>query len=224
MSSLADRYRPTELADVVGQPKACAIVHRIIERDSVGGRGYWITGSTGTGKTTIARIISDKVAGDSWGTTEEIHARTLTPTLVQKLEERSALPCFGVGGCAYIVNEAHHLRPEAIGLLLDVLERLPDHVVWIFTTTTEGNAKLFEGVEDAVPLVSRCLPIALSRQNLAKPYAARVKEIAEAEGLGGKDFGAYERAAKDERNSFRALLQRAEAGQFLKKDADNGTI
>ena len=53
---LAERYRPTGLDDVVGQERAVAQVRRVLER-GWGGRAWWITGTSGTAKTTLARII-----------------------------------------------------------------------------------------------------------------------------------------------------------------------
>ncbi len=39
---------------------------------------------------------------------------------------------------AVIVNESHGLRKDTIRQLLVLLERLPAHVVFVFTTTTDG--------------------------------------------------------------------------------------
>ena len=60
------------------------------------------------------------------------------------------------------MNEAHGLRKDVIRQMLVTLERIPSHVVWIFTTTTEGQEGLFEDYDDAAPLLSRCLPLPLS--------------------------------------------------------------
>lgn len=48
MTQLHEQYRPHTLADVVGQAKAIATIERIGKR-GLGGRAYWVTGSTGTG-------------------------------------------------------------------------------------------------------------------------------------------------------------------------------
>ena len=88
------------------------------------------------------------------------------------------------GGRAFLVNEAHGLRKDVIRQFLVMLERIPSHVVWIFTTTTEGEQGLFEDYDDAGPLLSRCLPLPLARRDLAKAAfrAAAAREIAEREG------------------------------------------
>ena len=53
---LYEKYRPKTIDDVVGQPKACEQVRRMIAQ-GVGGRAVWISGPSGAGKTTLARII-----------------------------------------------------------------------------------------------------------------------------------------------------------------------
>ena len=53
---LYERYRPTSLDQVIGQPKA---VKRIQTVGNPGGKSYWISGISGSGKTTLARVIAN---------------------------------------------------------------------------------------------------------------------------------------------------------------------
>ena len=121
----------------------------------------------------------------------------------------------GRGGRAYIINEAHGLSKAAIRQFLVVLERLPRHVMVIFTTTRQGQDSLFEDSEDAGPLLSRCIKLELARRNLADAFAARAREIATREGLDGKPEKAYLELARRCRNNFREMLQEVEAGAML---------
>lgn len=61
---LFEKYRPRTFADVVGQDKAVATIRRTLERGGAGGRAFWISGPSGAGKTTLARIIAGTIADD----------------------------------------------------------------------------------------------------------------------------------------------------------------
>jgi DNA polymerase III gamma/tau subunit len=99
-----------------------------------------------------------------------------------------------------LVNEAHALRKPVIRQLLVLLERIPSHVVIVFTTTTEGHDALFEDFDDASPLLSRCLRLDLARRDSARPFAERAKAIAEREGLDGQPIERYLKLAQTHRN------------------------
>ncbi len=210
---LAERYRPREWSEVIGQDKAIGRLLAIRDRTGFGGRAFWITGRTGTGKTTIARLIGAEIADESC--IEEIDAGVLTADRLREIERTMHCYGFGKGGRCWIINESHGLRAQTVRALKTLLEPIPDHVVFCFTTTKAEEGLLFDGAEDARPLVGRCTPVSLTMQGLAKPAARWLRKIAQAEGLDGKPESAYVRLFNESGGSFREALQRIDAGAML---------
>src|SRR5262245_66446118 len=107
MPALHEIYRPRTWNDVVGLPKTIAAIDRLRQRGGIGGRAFWISGQSGTGKTTIARLIAAEVAEGF--ATVEIDGGQVTAELLDQLERDCWQRPFGRGAC-FIINEAHGLR------------------------------------------------------------------------------------------------------------------
>jgi DNA polymerase III delta prime subunit len=212
---LYELARPATLDDVVGQSKAISALRARFNRyGTYAGKAYWISGSSGTGKTTIARILAESVA-EPICTVEYGSGRELTTDIVKDIAKTLTYKGFGKGGRAIIVNEAHHLTEPVIKLLLGIIEPPPPHAVWIFTTTRDGD-ELFEDGIDAGPFGSRVTRINLTNQGLSKAFAERSQLVAIQHGLdGGADLAQYEKLAKRCKNNLREMLELIEDGCML---------
>jgi replication-associated recombination protein RarA len=203
MQAISDTYRPATLAEFVGNAKAVAAARWHIAR-GLGGKAFWISGASGIGKTTLARILASAVA-DELAIEEYDSADQITQPVFDSIAR--GLYCYGPGakaGRVVIVNEAHGLAPRIVRQFLGLLERLPKHATLIFTTTNQGEHLLFEDI-DGQPLVDRCQRIPLSSQGLSVPFATRFIEIAAAEGFTVPASKARE-LLSDGKSSLRAAL------------------
>lgn len=205
---LHEQYRPREWSQVVGQASALEALDLIRSRSgSLAGRAFWISGFSGVGKTTIAKLIAAEVA-DSYST-EEMDGGQVSQDTLGDIERDCKMRPFGKGSC-WVINESHGLRGVSIRRLLVILESLPKWVTVIFTTTEDGQGKLFDGQIDAHPLLSRCTILELASDPL--PFAVRLREAAQAEGLDGQPVEAYVKLFNDCRRNMRAAYGKIEAG------------
>ena len=217
MKQLHEKYRPKTWAEVVGQDKTIARIDALRKR-GLGGRVYFLSGPSGVGKTSIGKLIAAEVAEpDVAGMIQEIDASDLTPAKCREYEGELQMYGWGKGGRALLINEAHGLRRDTIRQMLVWFERLPSHVVIVLTTTWQGEELLFDGSEDASPLLSRCIELRLTNQGFAQAFAVRAKWIAEQEGLDGRDVSEYVKLMRSPsvKNNGRAALQQIEAGEMV---------
>ncbi len=222
MQALFEKRRPTLWEHVVGQKEAIRELDCIRKAcGTLGGRAYWLANPSGTGKTTIARLIAKEIAPQDW---IEVDAQRCTLETVREMASyfamlnRPSLFSMAQLGKVWIFNEAHHFRGTVLNEMLTALEPaggIPECCAVVFTTTSAGEGKLFADWEDASPFLSRCTKLTMTTRGLADAFAEMVHNIAESEGLNGRDMKWYKRLAMDSRNNAREMLDAIQRGKAM---------
>ena len=219
---LHEEYRPTEWASFLGNGKALKACEAACNRAKASGRplALMIQGPSGTGKTTLAKLIAASLTTCPEWDTVELDGDKCSVDAVRELERSGILNTRGVGGFrVVIVNECHAMTSRAVQAWLTLLERLPSRSCVIFTTTEgRGSEELFGSFTS--PFVSRSIPVCLTNQGLAQVFAEKAKAVAEAEGLGGAELKAYVRLVQACKNNMREVYGRIEAGEMLRNAED----
>ena len=153
--ALYREWRPMVFADVIGQS---AVVKTLLRQITTGriAHAYLFCGSKGTGKTSLAKIMSRAVnclqpkEGEPCGVCEVCKAILSESTLdvveldaasnnsvdnVRDLLEQVRYPAQVGKYKVYIIDEVHMLSTAAFNALLKTLEEPPEHVVFIMATT-----------------------------------------------------------------------------------------
>jgi len=151
VTTLITKYRPKKFDDVIGQGSQVASLKKAIEKGT--SQTILLTGPTGVGKTTLARIAAS-VAGCKAGDIMEVDAATHTgiDDMRDIAEGMSFAPLVGKAK-AIILDEAHALSKPAVTSLLKALEEPPDWGWWFMCTT--------EPTKIPVAIRRRCLHLTL---------------------------------------------------------------
>lgn len=132
--SLAVKYRPKDWDEVCGQGSVMRILTRQIELNELK-NVYLFAGSSGCGKTTLARIFGNKI-NNNIGTLNEIDAASNNgvdnvKTIIKSAQERSIDSKYKI----FIIDECHMITTQGWNAFLKCIEEPPAFTIFIFCTT-----------------------------------------------------------------------------------------
>lgn len=144
---LTRKYRPKVFKDVVGQKEVCKSLLEYVSQRRVP-HCILFSGPPGTGKTTLARILANKLHCEL-GDLSELNAASTRgiDEVRERIERRLRYsPLSGGDNRAWILDEAHKLTNDAQSSLLKTLEEPPSKVYFMLCTT--HPAKLIPTIRD----------------------------------------------------------------------------
>ena len=172
MTSLYNRYRPKELAELVGQDSAVEQIQQWLDAKDVP-HAIMLTGPSGVGKTTIARILARKLKCSlKWDFIEQNCADFNGIDSIRDINRNMRRSTI-MDSRVYLLDEMQQATSAAQNAMLKMLEDTPPWVYFMMATT--DPQKIIKTVH------TRCSKLALKPVDFDS-ICALVKRVAKAEG------------------------------------------
>lgn len=191
--ALYRKFRPREFQDVKGQAHIVTALKNQVRTGRIG-HAYLFTGTRGTGKTTVAKILARAVNcehplddgspcnecptcqhildGSSLNVIEIDAASNNGVDNIRDIIEEVAYPPTEGKYKVYIIDEVHMLSQGAFNALLKTLEEPPSYVIFILATT--------EIQKVPITIISRCQRYDFHRISI-ETIAGRMRELMDQE-------------------------------------------
>ena len=213
--TLALRYRPRKLSEVAGQSAVKRILEGVFKGDRIP-NAFMFTGTSGIGKTTLARLIARYLNCDkrsACGKCEsceemnsshpdyvEVNASEAgnIETVRSLISDARFLPRHRIR--IYMLDEIHRASHAAIQALLVPVETPPSKTLWIFATTDPDK------IPNGKALMGRCQILNLNPPTKSE-VAERLLAVGKKEGMDWLTQETAESCAESSNGQVRNALQ-----------------
>lgn len=143
---LALKYRPAQFSDMVGQKLNAVVLQRMVDEKNVP-PGILISGPSGVGKTTAARILAQTLEAS-----DVIEVDAASTGGVSEIRKLLEVVRYSTGGSyrVVILDEAQSITRQGFEAFLKTLEEPPENTIFVFVTTEPNKipevilSRLFE--------------------------------------------------------------------------------
>jgi len=152
--SLYKKYRPDELDKVYGNKQTIESLKNDLKKKELP-QVILFSGETGTGKTTLARILANEVNAKGKDFIEYDSAQFTGIDVIRKIRTDSRFMPLGGGSKVFLMDEVHQISSAAQEGFLKELEDTPKNVYYFLCTTNPEKLK--------PTLVGRCIHYQLEK-------------------------------------------------------------
>ena len=132
--SLYHKYRPNKISEMVGNDEVLSVLEKDIAKKDPP-RSYLFHGPSGTGKTTLARIVCRELGVADSGLKEIDSGSYRGIDVIREIQQQAKYSPIDGQRRAWILDEVQQMTQPGMSALLKILEDTPDHVIFCLATT-----------------------------------------------------------------------------------------
>ncbi len=128
------KHRPKSFDRIIGNEDTVEALESYLTKKDLN-HSFLFTGPSGTGKTTLARIVAGELGCEGMDFTEMNSADFRGIDTIRNIRQQMVFPPMEGKNRGWLLDEAHKLSNDAMNSLLKPLEEPPNHVYFFLATT-----------------------------------------------------------------------------------------